>query len=221
MKISAIIAAAGSSSRFKHGQKLLFDLNGIPVIEKTLKTFNNHIMIDEIVVCTSENIIDEIKKIAKKYPKVKKVILGGKKRQDSVRNGLLALDSPDYVAIHDGARPLITEEIIKKTIDKAIEYGHATCAVEVKDTIKKVFNEKIIDTPNRADLWQVQTPQVFNYKEILDAHLKFEGEDFTDDTLLIEKTGKSVYIVKGCYKNLKITTPEDIEIARLLEKQLK
>lgn len=217
MKISAIIAAAGSSSRFKQGQKLLFDLNGISVIEKTLKTFNNYSMIDEIVVCTSDNIIDEIKKIARNYSKVKKVILGGEKRQDSVRNGLKALDNPDFVAIHDGARPLVTPEIIKKTIEKAVEYGHATCAVEVKDTIKKVLDDKIVETPNRNELWQVQTPQVFNYKEILEAHLKFEGQNFTDDTLLIENIGKSIYIVKGCYKNLKITTPEDIEIARFLE----
>ena len=218
MKISAIIAAAGSSSRFKNGQKLLFDLNGKPVIERTIEKFNSHSMIDEIVICTSENIIDDIKEIAKNYPKVKKVILGGAQRQDSVLNGLKALDSPDFVAIHDGARPLISAETIEATLKKAIEYGHATCAVEVKDTIKKVQNDKIIETPNRQELWQVQTPQVFDYKEILDAHLQFEGQSFTDDTLLIEKIGKSVYIVKGCYKNLKITTPEDVEIARLLDK---
>lgn len=218
MKIAAIIAAAGSSSRFKNGQKLLFDLNGKTVIETTLKKFANHTMIDEIVVCTSENIIEDIKEIAKKFPKVTKVILGGAQRQDSVLNGLKALNNPDFVAIHDGARPLISAQIIEDTIKKAIAQGHATCAVQAKDTIKKVIDGKIIDTPNRQELWQVQTPQVFNYKEILEAHLKFQGQNFTDDTLLIEQTGKSVYIVNGCYKNIKITTPEDIEIARLLEK---
>lgn len=218
MKTSAIIAAAGSSSRFKNGQKLLFDLNGKPVIEQTIETFNNHAMINEIVICTSENIIDDIKEIAKKYPKVSKVILGGAQRQDSVLNGLKALNSPDFVAIHDGARPLISAEIIENTLKKAFEHGHATCAVQVKDTIKKVIDEKIVETPNRQELWQVQTPQVFNYKEILDAHLQFQGQNFTDDTLLIEQIGKSVYIVNGCYKNIKITTPEDIDIARLLAK---
>jgi 2-C-methyl-D-erythritol 4-phosphate cytidylyltransferase len=217
MKIAAIIAAAGSSSRFKQGQKLLQDLNGKMVIEKTIETFNNHAMIDEIVICTSENIIDEIKKITGKYPKVKAVILGGAQRQESVLNGLKGLKNPDFVAIHDGARPLITAEIITNTIKKAVKYGHATCAVAVKDTIKKVENEKIVETPHREALWQVQTPQVFEYKKILDVHLKFRGENFTDDTLLIEKTGESVYIVNGCYKNIKITTPEDIEIARLLD----
>jgi 2-C-methyl-D-erythritol 4-phosphate cytidylyltransferase len=218
MKISAIIAAAGSSSRFKQGQKLLEDLNGKMVIERTLETFNNHPMIDEIVVCTSENIIDEIKKIAPNYPKVKSVILGGAQRQDSVLNGLKEIGDADFVAIHDGARPLITAEIITNTVKKAIECEHATCAVRVKDTIKKVKDQKIVETPNREELWQVQTPQVFNYKEILDAHLKFQGKNFTDDTLLIEEIGKSVYIVNGCYKNIKITTPEDIDIARLLDK---
>ena len=218
MKIAAIIAAAGSSSRFKNGQKLLFDVNGKTVIETTIEKFNSHSMIDEIVICTSENIIEEIKEIVKKYPKVKKVILGGTQRQDSVLNGLKSLVNPDFVAIHDGARPLISAQTIEDTLKKAIEFGHATCAVQVKDTIKKVLDEKIIDTPNRQELWQVQTPQVFAYKEILDAHLKFKGQNFTDDTLLIEQTGKSVYIVKGCYENLKITTPEDIEIARILDK---
>ena len=218
MKIAAIIAAAGSSSRFKQGQKLLQDLNGKVVIERTIETFNNHPMIDEIVICTSENIIDEIKKIAENYPKVKKVILGGDQRQDSVLKGLKELKNTDFVAIHDGARPLITAEIITNTIKTAIEFEHATCAVQVKDTIKKVMDGKIVETPNRQQLWQVQTPQVFKYKEILDAHLKFQGENFTDDTLLIEEIGKSVYIVNGCYKNIKITTPEDIDIARLLDK---
>jgi len=218
MKISAIIAAAGSSSRFKQGQKLLQDLNGKMVIERTIETFNSHNMIDEIVICTSENIVEDIKKIAANYPKVKKVILGGAQRQDSVLNGLKELNNPDFVAIHDGARPLITAETITNTLNKAIEYEHATCAIQVKDTIKKVLNGKIVETPNRDELWQVQTPQVFKYKEILDAHLKFQGKNFTDDTLLIEEMGKSVYIVNGCYKNIKITTPEDINIARLLDK---
>lgn len=219
MKISAIIAAAGSSSRFKQGQKLLEDLNGKMVIERTIETFNSHPMIDEIVICTSENIIEDIKKIAENFSKVTKVILGGAQRQDSVLNGLKELNNPDFVAIHDGARPLITPEIISNTLTKAIELGHATCAVKVKDTIKKVIGEKIVETPNREELWQVQTPQVFKYKEILDAHLKFQGKNFTDDTLLIEEIGESVYIVNGCYKNIKITTPEDIDIARLLDRK--
>jgi 2-C-methyl-D-erythritol 4-phosphate cytidylyltransferase len=219
MKISAIIAAAGSSSRFKNGQKLLFDLNGQKVIEKTLQTFQEHDLIDEIVVCTSENIIEEIKQIAAKFSKVQAVILGGATRQESVLKGLKTVSNPDFVAIHDGARPLISPETISDTINKAIKCGHATCAVQVKDTIKRVDGDKIIDTPLREELWQVQTPQVFRYQEILDAHIKFEGQSFTDDTLLIEKMGKSVYIVKGCYENLKITTPEDIDIARVLAKK--
>jgi 2-C-methyl-D-erythritol 4-phosphate cytidylyltransferase len=219
MKVSAIIAAAGSSSRFKNGQKLLFDLNGCTVIEKTLSAFQKHPMIDEIVICTSENLIDEIRLLSEKFSKVSKIILGGATRQDSVLNGLKSVSNPDFVAIHDGARPLISQETITSTINKAIECGHATCAVQVKDTIKKVIEDKIVETPIREQLWQVQTPQVFCYKEILDAHVKWEGHGFTDDTLLIEKTGKSVYIVKGCYENLKITTPEDIDLARALAKK--
>lgn len=219
MKISAIIAAAGSSTRFGQTQKLLCELGGKTVFERTLETFNNHDMLDEIVICTSQNIIEKIEEIAKKYSKVKKVILGGATRQESVLKGLSTIESADFVAIHDGARPLINPETITDTIKTAIKHGHATCAVEVKDTIKRVVEGKIVDTPQRDGLWQVQTPQVFNYNEILEAHQKFAGQNFTDDTLLIEKIGKPVYIVKGCYENIKITTPEDIDIARVLDKR--
>lgn len=218
MKICAIIPAAGSSSRFLNGQKLLFDLNGKPVIERTIAKFDSHFMIDEIIICTSENIISEIQKISKNYKKVSHVILGGKTRQESVFKGLKTAKNADFVAIHDGARPLVGEEIITNTLNCAIKNGHASCGVKVKDTIKKVENDKITFTPNRDELWQIQTPQVFQYNEILFAHEKYQDHAFSDDTLLIEKMGKEVYLVNGSYKNIKITTPEDIEIARLLDR---
>lgn len=216
MKISAIIAAAGSSSRFG-SQKLLEDLNGKKVIEKTIEAFDSHPLIDEIIICTSTDIIEEIKQLSSNHNKVKAVILGGKNRQESVLKGLLEASTPDYIAIHDGARPLISAEIISRTIQKAIEHHHAACAVSIKDTVKKVTNNKIVSTLDRNELYQIQTPQVFEYTQILNAHKKHKSEVFTDDTLLMEREGKEVYIVKGCYKNLKITTPEDIDIARVLD----
>lgn len=216
MKISAIIAAAGSASRFG-SQKLLEDLNGKSVIERTVEAFEKSELITEIIICTSENIFDEINSISKQYNKVKSVILGGKTRQESVLKGLLEATDADFVAIHDGARPLVDLKTIENTIKAAIEHSNAACAVSVKDTIKKIKNNKIVSTPNREELVQIQTPQVFNYKKILEAHQKFKDESFTDDTLLIEKMGGDVFIVKGCYKNLKITTSEDIEIARVLD----
>ena len=218
MKIVAIIPAAGSSSRFLNGQKLLFDLNGKSVIETTISRFDEHFMIDEIIICTSQNIIEEIKKIAKNYKKVTHVIEGGATRQESVFKGLSIIDGADFVAIHDGARPFIDEQTITNTLNCAIKNGHASCGVRVKDTIKKVEDSKITYTPNRDELWQIQTPQVFLYDEIYSAHKKYQDHAFSDDTLLIEQAGGKVFVVEGDYKNIKITTPEDIEVARLFAK---
>lgn len=217
MKISAIITAAGSSSRFGK-QKLLEDLNGKSVIERTIETFNSIDSINEIIICTSEEIIDEIKKLSINYKKVKFIILGGKTRQESVYKGLLEAIDSDFVAIHDGARPLISAEIIDMTITKAIEYGNAACAVSVKDTIKKVIDDQIVETPNREDLWQIQTPQIFTTSKILKAHKKYINQNAPDDTFLLEKMGEKVFIIKGCYSNIKITTPEDAQLARILDK---
>ena len=212
MKISAIIPAAGTGSRYsatKH--KLLEELGGIPVILRTLETISSVKEITEIVVSTSS---EEISNLIKNY----KTTPGGKTRQESVFNGLKALSSPDLVLIHDGARPLISPKIIRNSISIAAQKGAAIVAVPAKDTIKRVnpSTGEVIETLNRKELWNVQTPQIFRYADLLKAHETFASQVFTDDAALMENAGHKVFVVQGSYKNLKITTEEDFRIAQSL-----
>jgi 2-C-methyl-D-erythritol 4-phosphate cytidylyltransferase len=220
MKISAIIPAAGSGSRYsKNKNKLLESLCGKPVIVHTLEKIAAINEINEIIICTSPDIIDKITFLIEKYSinKVKKVILGGETRQQSVYNGLQKCENPDFVLIHDAARPLIDIETIIQAINYAKEKGSAIVAVPAKDTIKTADETmKITGTPDRKHLWNIQTPQIFKYVEILAAHEKFKGLETTDDAALLEKAGENVYLFKGNYKNIKITTTEDLMIAEVL-----
>ena len=220
MNITAIIAAAGSGTRYSNNKNKLFeDLCGIPVIVHTLKKISAVKKINSIIICTSAGLVGEIEKLVNEYNilKIKKIIPGGKTRQESDFLGLLNLEksNPDFVLIHDGARPLISEEIIKNSIEIAVEKGASVVAVPVKDTIKKVNanTQEIIETLKRNELWSIQTPQVFKFKEILEAHEVFKGQDFTDDSALLEELKIPVNIVMGSYKNIKITTEEDLKIA--------
>ena len=220
MNITAIIAAAGSGTRYSNNKNKLFeDLSGIPVIVHTLKKISAVKKINSIIICTPAGLVGEIEQLVNEYNilKVKKIIPGGKTRQESVFLGLLNLEksNPDFVLIHDGARPLISEEIIKNSIEIAVEKGASVVAVPVKDTIKKVNTktQEIIGTLKRDELWSIQTPQVFKFKEILEAHEVFKGQDFTDDSALLEELKIPVNIVMGSYKNIKITTEEDLKIA--------
>jgi len=223
MNITAIIAAAGAGTRYsKEKNKLFEDLAGIPVIVHTLKNFSAIKEINNIIICTSLELISEIKQLVKDYNvlKVQNIILGGKTRQESVFLGLKEAEklSPDFVLIHDGARPLISEEIIKNSINTAVKTGASVVAVPVKDTIKRVNpkNNTIFETLKRDELWNIQTPQVFKFDEILEAHEKFKGQNFTDDAALLEELKIPVSVVMGSYKNIKITTEEDLKIARVL-----
>lgn len=210
MKISAIIPAAGTGTRYSAARnKLLEKLGDLPVLLRTLEVISSIKEITEIVVCTS---CEQVSELVKDY----KVVLGGATRQESVFNGLKALDSPDLVIIHDGARPLIRPDIIRESIKAAVEKGAAIVAVPAKDTIKRVNpnSGEVIETLNRKELWNVQTPQVFNYKILMEAHHRFTGQDFTDDAVLMEKAGQSVFVVQGSYKNIKITTEEDLAVAK-------
>lgn len=224
MKISAIIPAAGSGTRFDSEKNKLFEeINGIPVIIHTLKAISSADEVCEIIICTSPDLILEIKNLAALHaiPKIKKIISGGKSRQESVFIGLKSLnedEKPDFVLIHDGARPLVSQEIIKNTIKTAKEKGAAIAAMPVNNTIKRVDNQtsKVIATLNREELWNIQTPQVFEHEKILQAHVKLQNENFTDDSAMMEKLGYEVFVVSGSYKNIKITTKEDMAIAKIL-----
>ncbi len=216
--VSAVIVSAGNSSRMGGINKQFLEINNIPVIVHTIKAFDTSDLIDEIVIVTRECDIDNVKNIILKYgfKKVSDVVKGGETRQLSVYNGVVATsENAEFVAIHDGARPLVTEEVICGTLYKAFECGAAATGVKVKDTVKQVNdNDDIVATPDRAYLRFIQTPQIFNKSLYLDAVNTVENsKDFTDDCRLIEAYGKTVKFVDGDYENIKITTLEDVELA--------
>lgn len=222
--ISAIILAGGKGKRMGSAiSKQFIDIKGKPIIYYTLKKFSENKKIDNIIVVLPEDEVKYFKEnILKKYElRINKIVIGGKERQDSVYNALKSLknSSTDIVLIHDGARPFILERIINEGIKFAEIYGAAAPGVMPKDTIK-VKNEKnfSVDTPNRANLVSIQTPQVFKFDEILECHekIRYNGEMVTDDTMVVEKYGYSVYLYDGEYTNIKVTTPEDLILAERL-----
>ena len=220
-KYTAIVLSAGKGSRMGssvHKQYLL--LCGRPVIYYTLKAFEES-PVDEIVLVTGEGEEEYCRKeIVEKYKlhKVTKIVKGGKERYHSVFQGLSACEHTDYVLIHDGARPFIGQEVIRHTMDEVQKKHACIAAVPVKDTIKKVDeNGKVEDTPPRKNLYTVQTPQAFSYSLIYDSYQKMiaDGrEDVTDDAMVVEQdTGAKILLVEGYYRNIKITTPEDMAVA--------
>ncbi len=219
--VSAIIVSAGASSRMCGINKQFLELNGMPVIAHTIKAFQDSAYIDEIVVVTRSEDIDKIKTLVKHYSfvKVKAVVEGGSTRQRSVLNGVMASSlNADFLAIHDGARPFVTDKVICDTLISAVEFDAATTGTRVIDTVKVVDeNDEIISTPDRNVLRAVQTPQIFNKSVYMDAVKSVPNSaNFTDDCKLIEAYGRIVKIVDGDYNNIKITTPNDIKLAEFL-----
>ncbi len=214
MKISAIITAGGTSSRFGNTNKLMEKINSKEVIWHTVSAFLSISEISEIIICANIAIIPELEEIFQKNSRVR-IIEGGKTRQESVFNGLKACVNCDYVLIHDGARPMISPEIIQESIVMVKEKKALTVATKTTDTIKKVDEHlKIIETIDRSSLYNTQTPQAFEYNLIKDAHDRLLGKSFTDDAGMLEFLGFDVYILEGDYKNIKITTQNDINIAK-------
>lgn len=226
-KITAIVLAAGSGSRMKSKTKKQFmEIKGKPVIWYSLFEFEKS-KVDEIILVTGKEDIDSCKKeIVEKYnlKKIKNVVAGGSERYESVYNGLKEVTG-NIVLIHDGARPLINNEIIERSIEGTIKSDACVVGVPVKDTIKRANKEGyIIDTPNRSELWITQTPQSFKTDLVKMAYKKMKEElekgnttlNITDDAMVVEEfTTNQVRFVQGDYKNIKVTTPEDIDIAEL------
>ena len=217
MKISAVIVAAGSGTRMKAGKnKVFLELLGKTVLEHTVSVFERCKMVDEIIVVTNE--IDEAEAILSGYKKLTAVVCGGSVRGESVQNGLRKATG-DIVAIHDGARALIMEEDIENVLKSAIEHGAAALGVKCKDTLKLADeNGFITKTVDREFLYNIQTPQVFRLSEIKEMYEKCD-EVFTDDCALAQKYGKKVKIVEGSYDNIKLTTPDDMELAEKILKK--
>lgn len=213
MKYSAIITAGGTSSRFGNTNKLLEKINGKEIIKYTIDAFVSA-GVEEVVICANSSIIDVLGEIFANYDNVR-IIEGGKTRQESVFNGLKVVDC-DYVLIHDGARPMITPEIIKKTMAEVVSKKAVSVMTKTVDTIKKVDeNGKIITTIDRSQLYNTQTPQAFEYDLIKSVHEKYRGESFTDDAGMVEASGVDVYIVEGDYRNIKVTTKSDLALAEV------
>ena len=215
----AVIVAAGTASRMGGIDKVMAELDGEPMILRTVRTFQNSDAIKEIVVVTREDLILPIMHLCAQLPKVKAVICGGSSRQESVQLGLNALsDKVKLVAVQDGARPLITDAVIDRTVRAAHAYGAAAPAIPVKDTIKVVEGGIVTATPDRSTLKAIQTPQVFDI-DLLKGALKKAYEDgaaITDDASAVERMGFKVKVVEGDERNIKVTTPMDLKIAELL-----
>ncbi len=210
---SVIITAGGTSTRYGSKNKLLEYINDKTVIEETVSKFIKFDCINEIIIPANKGIINNLISILK-YEKIK-FVEGGETRQKSVFNALQVVNNP-YVLIHDGARPLITENIIKDTIEKTIMYNAVSVMTKTTDTIKEVDeNGKIIRTIDRSKLYNTQTPQGFKTSLVLDAHRKLINANYTDDSSMLEELGIPVYIVNGSYTNIKITVKNDLDFAKI------
>lgn len=221
LKTVAVILAAGCSTRMGFS-KMTADLCGEPVISHTLKAFQNTDCVDAILLVARAQDKPFFAALCAQsgITKLCGICEGGVTRQQSAENSLLSLPADtDIIAVHDGARPLITPEIITRTVDAAKKHGAAAAAMPVKDTIKIADENRFIDTtPDRSTLWQVQTPQVFDVRQYKAAFAAADaaGLDLTDDCQLFEHAGKPIKLVEGSYQNLKITTPEDLILAKAL-----
>ena len=224
MYVTAIVLAAGKGARLKNRiSKPLVVLNSKPVIVYSLETFDRLPFIRDIIVAVNAANRAQIVKTIRRFGirKVRRVVIGGGRRQDSLGKGLANIDPrTDVVLIHDAARPFTDKKSIAAAVKTAFTCGAAVVGVPVKATIKAVHRKNFVKkTLDRKQLWEIQTPQVFKKELIVKAFEKFGGTDVTDDAMLVEKLGARVCVVPGSYKNIKITTPEDLVIAEAICKR--
>ncbi|MGW8429124.1 2-C-methyl-D-erythritol 4-phosphate cytidylyltransferase [Peribacillus simplex] len=224
MFYEVVIPAAGQGKRMKAGKnKLFIELSGIPIIVYTLRVFEEDPDCRGIILSINPAEKDYFSQLIAAYglKKVKKLVTGGKERQQSVYNGLQHAGE-EIVLVHDGARPFINVGQISELTTAASLHGGAVIAVPVKDTIKKASNNKVVETVERSSLWAVQTPQAFRVSILKSAYEQAEAEAFlgTDDASLLERINEQVVIIEGNYDNIKITTQEDLYFAEaILHKQ--
>jgi 2-C-methyl-D-erythritol 4-phosphate cytidylyltransferase len=217
---AAVIVAAGEGKRMGGIDKVFAELAGEPILLRATRPFQECKLIDQIVVVVSGEKENKCRRLVtgKEWSKVSDVCIGGQRRQDSVAAGLQRLEDYEWVVIHDGARPLVTVDLIERGLDAARETGAAAAAVPVKDTIKIIDEDGIVSqTPPRQNLRAVQTPQVFRFDIIQIAHRQDCG-DVTDDASIVERLGHKVRLYPGSYDNIKITTPADLMLAEVLLK---
>jgi len=216
--VGAVVVAAGESKRMGGEDKLFAPLGGEPLLARVIGAFDSCPAIEQIVVALREEKLAEVRKmiLGHDWSKTIDTCIGGERRQDSVKAGLDSLDKCEWVIIHDGARPLVTPDLIDLGLTTARDTGVAVAAVPVTDTIKVAGGDRIVQyTPARESLWAVQTPQVFRFDIIKEAYRRLK-EDVTDDASLVEKLGHQVKLYRGSYDNIKVTTPEDLALAEVL-----
>ncbi len=218
---TAVIVAAGNSSRMGGINKQLLLIDDIPVLARTLMCFDKARSIDRIVVVAKQDNILLVNDLIREYgiSKVTSIVPGGKTRQESVMNGLDQIKNSEFVAIHDGARPFVSVKLIDKLVNDAFEYGASAPGVVPKDTVKVVDNLDFVEkTPNRETLRLIQTPQVFRTDELKLAYIRAKESGFegTDDCSIVENMGVRVHIADGEYTNIKVTTPEDLPVAEAI-----
>lgn len=218
---SAVVVAAGSARRMEGIDKILAPLGELPVIVHTLYAFQDCPAVHEVVVVTREDLMVEISRLCKDYrlDKVTKVVAGGSERIYSVRAGLKEVDPrAGLIAIHDGARPLVSQQILEETVARGWSTGAAVPAVPITDTIKRGENGQTVETVDRSQLWAVQTPQVFEAGLIRAALEKAvqDGENLTDDCAAVERLGMRVSLTNGSRENIKITTPFDLLLGQTI-----
>ncbi len=225
-RVAIIIPAAGSGSRMKASKnKQFLGLAGKPVIAYTLMAFDACDAVKEIVLVTKEDERDVFQGIVETYGIKKNVIFakGGETRQASVHNGIKTVSQDvTYIAVHDGARPFISQKVLRSAFETVVTREAVIVAVPAKDTIKRVnVDGQVVETLNRSELWQIQTPQVFGRTLLMQAYERADQAGFegTDDSSLVEWTGHKVHVVMGDYNNIKVTTPEDLVIGEHIIKE--
>lgn len=216
----AIIVAAGSGTRFgAEMPKQFLEIGGKPIVVHTLERFENCAAVDRIILVLPADEIENFRRTAANYnlKKLVKIVAGGKTRAESVLSGLNAVDadSAEIIAVHDGARPLVTSEEISATIEKAKQFGAACLVATVTDTIKQVANGKIVGTIDRSRLRRALTPQVFRFEILSEAFAQNDLSAATDECSLVEKLGYEIAFVEGNARNIKITHREDLRVAEL------
>ena len=219
-RTGAVVVAAGSSSRMGGVDKIFAPVLGIPLIAYALDQLETFSPVTQVVLVLDEGCLDQGWELVGRrgYRKLTRVCAGGARRQDSVRSGLESLDPCDWVIVHDGARPCLDHAMLRRGLAAAAESGAAVAGVPVKDTIKVVSSQDVVvDTPPRERLWAAQTPQVFRYGLLWDAHQRC-NLPVTDDAAMVESLGHPVKMFLGSYENLKVTTPEDLIVAETLLK---
>ena len=219
LNVGAVIVAAGRSTRMGGVDKTFAPILGVPLVAHTLDRFESSPLVDEIVLVLAEDSLDRGRKLVQErgYRKVAHVCSGSRRRQDSVRNGLEQLSACDWVIVHDGARPCLDEAMLQRGLAAAADCGSAVAGVPVKDTIKLVSPDQMVsETLDRSRLWATQTPQVFRYGLLLEAHRAWTENaagDVTDDAAMVEALGHPVKMFRGSDQNIKVTAAEDLVIA--------